>query len=636
MGPKRWVLWLLLLLLAAMGAPNRAFADNRVIVRTTLGLQGLQQLCLLQNCTVATSMDGSLGQLFLVTTPLDAATLVQILLALPGITNAEVDVVLSLVGGLNQVPSPLPTGLLSDRTTVSYFGTTVWNAYATQPAAGVVQVQTAQTTFSVLGNGIAADIDTGVDPNHPALQGVLLPGYDFTRNQPGASEINDLSPSDFPVFPPPPCSSSTCPSPVAVNQSTVAILDQSSAAIVESNVKYAAFGHGTMVMGVIHLVAPQAKLLPLKAFHADGTGYLSDILRAVYYAVQNDAKILNMSFDFKTSSPDPELKAAIDYSNQLGIICAASAGNDGQQETVYPAGFTTTVMGVASTSDLDTRSSFSNYGPIVWVAAPGEAIITTYPFATYAAGWGTSFSAPFVSGGAGLLLSREAGLTHAQAATAIAHAKPLDPSLGLGNGRLDLVLALQSLTPPTTSDFALSAAPASASVPAGRSASFTVSVTPIGSFQGTVALACSGQPATATCTISPSQLTVDGTDPATATLTVMTVARTSGLPVVPRRFMPRIELPMLQFMCLTILVLICWFRCRPRWKLAVGTALLVPIALMCTSCNGGAAASANSVPASSAPTNPVPQGTAQGTYPITVTGTSGSTTHMTTITLTVN
>ena len=43
------------------------------------------------------------------------------------------------------------------------------------------------------GTGIVADIDTGVDPNHPAFQGVLLQGYDFTRNQPGGSEMNDIS-----------------------------------------------------------------------------------------------------------------------------------------------------------------------------------------------------------------------------------------------------------------------------------------------------------------------------------------------------------------------------------------------------------------------------------------------------------
>jgi len=102
-------------------------------------------------------------------------------------------------------------------------------------------------------------------------------------------------------------------------------------------------------------------------------------------------------------------------------------------------------MGVASTSDADTRSSFSNYGnAIVWVAAPGEAVISTYPFGTYAASSGTSFSAPFVSGAAALLLDMDKGINEAQAAAAIANAVPVGD--GMGNGRLDLVLALQSMS----------------------------------------------------------------------------------------------------------------------------------------------------------------------------------------------
>ncbi|PYU66170.1 MAG: hypothetical protein DMG56_01060, partial [Acidobacteria bacterium] len=156
------------------------------------------------------------------------------------------------------------------------------------------------------------------------------------------------------------------------------------AAVLDVNDQYAAFGHGTMVMGVIHLVAPTAQLLPLKTFKADGTGFLSDILQAVYYAVQNNANVINMSFDTQTSSP--ELEKALDYAKQNNVICAASAGNQGQAApplTVYPAEWQDDVIGVASTSDQDTRSSFSNYGnAIVWVAAPGEAIVTTYPFGT--------------------------------------------------------------------------------------------------------------------------------------------------------------------------------------------------------------------------------------------------------------
>src|SRR5207253_2599269 len=337
---------------------------------------------------------------------------------------------------------------MADRNPVPYpnFGGTVWNSYANQPAAQIVRVSSTQSQFGVTGSGIVADLDTGVDPTHPALQSVLLPGYDFTRNQPGGSELTDISFSSCPFSscPPPPCPD--CSS-AQVNQSTAAVLDQSTAAVLDGNDQYAAFGHGTMVMGVIHLVAPTAQLMPLKTFKSDGTGFLSDILRAVYYAVQNNANVINMSFDTQTNSP--ELKKALNYANHNSVICVASAGNEGQSApplTVYPAEWQKYVMGVASTSDQDTRSSFSNYGnAIVWVAAPGEAIVTTYPFATYAAGWGTSFSAPFVSGGSSLLLNQRANMNESEAAEAVAHAVPVGPNMG--NGRLDLVQTLGSLAP---------------------------------------------------------------------------------------------------------------------------------------------------------------------------------------------
>src|SRR5438445_4156128 len=339
---------------------------------------------------------------------------------------------------------------MSDRSSVSYGGTNVSNSYANQTASGIVEVQNAQKSFNVIGTGIVADIDTGVDPGHPALQGVLLPGYDFTRNQAGGSEMTDLNASDFQTFPPQSCP--TC-QPATVNQSTAAVLDQSTAAVLDGNGnpnKYAAFGHGTMVMGIIHLVAPTAQLMPLKAFHSDGTASLSDILRAIYYGVQNNANVINMSFDMKTSSV--ELQKALDYANQQNVICAASSGNDGTQEIVYPAALQNDVMGVASTTNQDTRSQFSNYGnAIVWVAAPGESIVSTYPFNTYAAGWGTSFSAPFVSGAAALLRNRQANINESRAAAAVAHAVPLGPDLG--HGRLDLVEALQATPVGTGNDF---------------------------------------------------------------------------------------------------------------------------------------------------------------------------------------
>jgi thermitase len=220
------------------------------------------------------------------------------------------------------------------------------------------------------------------------------------------------------------------------------MLDQHTAAMLDGS-QYEAFGHGTMVMGVIHLVAPTATLLPLKAFSANGSGSLSNILAAIYYAVQNNAKVINMSFDLTSSSN--ELTTAINYANSHKVICVASAGNDGKQEMVYPAGMQY-VMGVASTNNQDQRSTFSNYGnQIVWVAAPGEGIITTYPFATYAAGWGTSFSSPMVAGTASLVVNMQPSFNETQAAWTAAHAKWI--GLNMGNGRLDVYGTLSSLNP---------------------------------------------------------------------------------------------------------------------------------------------------------------------------------------------
>lgn len=425
---KRFLLFLFLLL--ALGARS-ATAEQRFIVRSTLGLSGLQQLCLLQSCTVVRTLDGAVGQLFLVTTSdlVNPNLFLAVLRLVPGILDGEVDQLLGIKSGLATVTT-IPAEL-SENSPVSYFGSQVWYGYANQLPAQIVRVANAQSTFGVTGAGIVADIDTGVDPTHPALASVLLPGYDFTRNQAGGSEL-----TDYPFTPPSPCPN--CQAAI-VNQSSAAILDQSSAAILDGT-PYAAFGHGTMVVGVIHLVAPTAQILALKAFHSDGTGYLSDILRALYYAVQNHANVINMSFDFTSASA--EMASAIGYANQNSVILVASAGNDGQNEVVYPASLAN-VMGVASTSDLDTRSSFSNYSTGVWVAAPGEGIVTTYPFSTYAAGWGTSFSAPFVSGGAALILNANSGTSPAAAAQAIAHAKQLTSDLG--NGRLDLYAALGSL-----------------------------------------------------------------------------------------------------------------------------------------------------------------------------------------------
>src|SRR5215469_2757388 len=147
MKPRTWLAGALLALLGA--APARA--NSGVIVRTNLGLTGLQTLCLTQSCTVVSALDGTLNQVFLLTTPLNPQTLVNTLVLLPGIVDAEVDQILNLVT-TNLVPSPISPTLMSDRTPVPYpagSSTMVWNSYANQPAASAVNLPNAQSSFHV-------------------------------------------------------------------------------------------------------------------------------------------------------------------------------------------------------------------------------------------------------------------------------------------------------------------------------------------------------------------------------------------------------------------------------------------------------------------------------------------------------
>jgi thermitase len=221
------------------------------------------------------------------------------------------------------------------------------------------------------------------------------------------------------------------------------MLDQHTAHMLDGN-GYEAFGHGTMVLGVIHLVAPTARLLPAKAFGPDGNGSLSNIIAAVYYSVQNNASVINMSFDMAQGST--EFNNALKYANSKHVILVASAGNEGENTTVYPAAWQQYVVGVASTNNQDLRSSFSNYGDqIVWLAAPGEGVITTYPFGLYAAGWGTSFSSPMVAGTASLLQNLQSSTSQNQAGFAFTHEQFL--SLYMGYGRLNVNWTMTSMAP---------------------------------------------------------------------------------------------------------------------------------------------------------------------------------------------
>ncbi|GIP37556.1 aerolysin [Paenibacillus sp. J31TS4] len=202
-------------------------------------------------------------------------------------------------------------------------------------------------------------------------------------------------------------------------------------------------GHGTHVAGTIAALnnrfgvvgaAPRASLYAVKAFNQFGTGYVSDLVEGIDWCIRNRMQVINMSFGLLTNSPS--LRTMIRKAHKQGIVLTASAGNNGAKSggLDYPARYPETIAVAASTRE-GRIASFSSRGAGIDVAAPGQAICSTYLNRGYASLDGTSMACPHASGTAALLLRANPRLTPARVKKLMkATARPLKGYSPLAQG----------------------------------------------------------------------------------------------------------------------------------------------------------------------------------------------------------
>lgn len=206
---------------------------------------------------------------------------------------------------------------------------------------------------------LVAILDTGIDPDHQDLNGLIIAEANFTDNS---------SPAD-------------------------------------------SYGHGTHIAGIIAAkndgtgivgVAPGCRLLNVKVADDMGRCQASALAEGIIWAVNNGASVINISLEIK--EPSPQLEEAVNYAWSRGTVIIAAAGNNGSQSPVYPAYYKNCVA-VAAIKPDDNLAPLSNYGDWVDVAAPGFDIYSTLPNNGYGYKTGTSFATAYVSGMAALLFN---------------------------------------------------------------------------------------------------------------------------------------------------------------------------------------------------------------------------------------
>lgn len=263
------------------------------------------------------------------------------------------------------------------------------------------------------GQGVTvAVLDTGADLTHPMLAGRLAPGADFIDSAGTPADVATHVDSDG------------------------------------DGVYDAAWGHGTHVAGIVALVAPQARIMPVKVLDSDGMGTVFSVVQGIYYAVDHGARVINMSLGMDMRSG--AIGDALHYAVAHGAVPVAAVGDGDLPNASGSPAADAGVVAVTATNAQDQKASFSDYGAPVNLSAPGVDIYSLFPGGGYATWSGTSMATPFASGEAALILALHPDWTTNQVESRMFSAvQPIDalnPDYAgeLGRGRIDLALAVQA------------------------------------------------------------------------------------------------------------------------------------------------------------------------------------------------
>ena len=276
--------------------------------------------------------------------------------------------------------------------------------------AGVAGADVGATTAWNTTHGsslVIAVLDSGIDP-HAELAGRILPGINVPDN-------------------------------------TTVTADECNHGTHVAGILAAAGGNGVGIAGL----SWNARLLPVVVVNGC-TGFEANVATGLIWAVDNGARLVNMSLQFYAFNP--VFQQAIQYAHAQGALLVAATGNNGNTNVAAPARWPETIA-VAATDNRDERANFSNFGPEVDIAAPGVSVYSLLGTSGYTYKSGTSMSAPHVTGAAALLWSYNPGLTRDQVrALILAGADDLgDPGADplFGSGRLDIAASLALAPPPT-------------------------------------------------------------------------------------------------------------------------------------------------------------------------------------------